>query len=121
MRALRAQFIKAVSMMLAVISGPVFAGPLDRPLLEAQTIVISGNIYGEITNGTQGKSGKVCVIWCVNVSTSTKAGTLNVNGIVQEGRSVLRANTIVLQNDVTHNIHNKEGTQNYKGIMQISR
>jgi hypothetical protein len=121
MNASRALRIMAVGAMVGLISGLVNAGPLDGPMLEAQTIVISGNIRGEITNGTQAKYVRTCVILCWTVSTSTKYGTLNVNGIVQEGKGVLRANAIVLQNDLNHNIHNKEGTANYKGIMQISR
>jgi hypothetical protein len=124
MKAQSAKCSAAFSVLIAVLgcfTGLATAGPMDGPVLEAQTIVISGNIRGEITNGTQGKSGKVCVIFCVNTSTSTKHGQLNVNGIVQQGGSVLRANTIVLQNDLNHDLHNKEGAMNYKGIMQIGR
>ncbi|MFM2398813.1 MAG: hypothetical protein RL341_970 [Pseudomonadota bacterium] len=106
---------------LGLFGTPASAGPLDGPVLEAQTIVISGNIRGEITNGKQATSWQACVIFCVSGGSSTKYGQLNVNGIVQHGGSVLRANTIVLQNDLTHNLNNKEGTQNYKGIMQIGR
>lgn len=121
MKAQCAKGFAAAGVVLGVCSGPAIAGPLDGPVLEAQTIVISGNIRGEITNGKQGSSGRVCFVFCVNTGSSTKFGQLNVNGIVQHGSSVLRANTIVLQNDLNHNLDNKEGTQNYKGIMQIGR
>jgi hypothetical protein len=120
-RAQHAASLLAVSMVSLGLSGLALAGPQDGPVLEAQNIVISSTIRGEITNGKQGSSWQACVIFCVSGGSSTKFGQLNVNGIVQHGNSVLRAQTIVLQNDLTHNLNNKEGTQNYKGIMQIGR
>jgi hypothetical protein len=105
----------------AMLAGPVLAGPGDGPVIQADSIVIQNTVRGTITNGKQGSSWEVCVIFCVSGGASTKSGLLNVNGIVQTGGSVLQARQIVLQNDLNHNLNNKEGTQNYKGIMQLGR
>jgi hypothetical protein len=96
-------------------------GPGDGPVLKADSVVIQGNIRGEIINGKQGSSWQACVLFCISGGSSTKSGLLNVNGIVQTGSSVLSARQIVLQNDLNHTLNNKEGTQNYKGIMQLGR
>jgi hypothetical protein len=111
----------ALSLIVCDFSGSAIAGPLDGPILEAQTIVIQGDIRGHITNGKQGSKKEVCIIFCVTKTTDTTAGLLNVNGIVQHGSVMLRANTIVLQNDLPHNLDLAEGTLNYKGIMQLGR
>jgi hypothetical protein len=103
------------------LASSALAGPSDGPILKADVIVIQGNINGSITNGRQGSTKEVCFIWCVTSHTSTTSGLLNVNGIVQQGHSVISARQIILQNDLNHDINNQEGTLNYKGIMQIAR
>jgi hypothetical protein len=99
-------------------AGPALAGPADGPLLEADSIVIRGDIRGEVKNGRQGGGGSLLGI--INVgANSTAGGRVNVNGIVQEGRATMKVKNIVLDTTVRKSITNNSGDLTVSGITQI--
>lgn len=102
-----------------------FAGPGDGPLIDAGQITIRGDINGEIKNGRQGGGGGVSFLGGLfgasGGANSTPGGRVNVNGIVQEGQSILKASNILLDTRLNRDITNNAGDVTVSGITQIGK
>jgi hypothetical protein len=114
-----------VSTML--ISSPVYAAPGDGPVIDAGSVMIMGAIYGEITNGRQGGNGFAGLqagpisVGAGGGANQTAGGRVNVNGIVQQGQSLIKANTIMLNTTLGRNVTNNAGDLTISGITQVGR
>jgi hypothetical protein len=101
------------------------AGPGDGPTIDAGQITIQGQINGEIKNGRQGGGGSVSILGGLfgasGGANATAGGRINVNGIYQEGQSILKAGSVVLNTNLNRDITNNAGDVTVSGITQIGR
>jgi hypothetical protein len=120
---MRKYFILLLSAALPVQA--VLAGPSDGPVIDVGQITIHGQINGEIKNGRQGGGGGASALWgLVSASggaNATPGGRVNVNGILQEGKSFLKANNIMLDTRLNRDITNNAGDVTVSGITQIGK
>jgi hypothetical protein len=114
-------------MVLAVVLPAEYAtaGPGDGPVIDAGQITIRGDINGEIKNGRQGGGGGVSILGGLfgasGGANATPGGMINVNGIVQQGQSVLKASNILLDTRLNRDITNNAGDVTVSGITQIGK
>jgi hypothetical protein len=105
----------------------VSAAPGDGPTIDVNELTIRGDINGEITNGRQGGGGSAGIFagsFGVGVSggaNATVGGRVNVNGIFQQGQSMLKAGTVLLDTRLQRNIVNNAGDVTVSGITQIGK
>jgi hypothetical protein len=101
------------------------AGPGDGPTIDAGQITIQGQINGEVKNGRQGGGGGVSILGGLfgasGGANATAGGRVNVNGIYQEGQSLLKANTVTLNTHLNRDITNNAGDVTVSGITQIGK
>jgi type 1 fimbria pilin len=114
-----------ITISITLMSTAAIAGPGDGPVIDAGDITIRGEINGEIKNGRQGGGGSVSVLWGLGSASgganATPGGRINVNGIVQEGQSLLKAHSIVLDTRLNRDITNNAGDITVSGITQIGK
>ncbi len=114
-----------LALVAGVLTAQAYAGPGDGPTIDAGQITIRGEIHGEILNGRQGGGGGASALWgLISVSggaNATKGGRVNVNGIVQEGQSTLKANSVLLDTRLYRDVVNNAGDVTISGITQVGK
>lgn len=116
-----------IALLTMFLGSNAYAAPGDGPVIDANTVMIMGLIYGEIKNGRQGGGGFVGIgggnfgVGVGGGANSTPGGRVNVNGILQQGQSMIKAGNIIMNTTLLRDITNNAGDVTVSGITQIGR